>query len=69
MVLIYFILLFIILNILIWKKKYHNKKMRTNNYYQSVWCGIGNKLMAVANLLILSKINNRNAYCIISNNY
>lgn len=45
-------------------KPIHTAKL-TGFYYQSVSSGIGNKLMAVANLLILSKIKNRNPHCII----
>lgn len=51
------------------KKKYKHiarKEIKTilGYYYQSVSSGIGNKLMAIANQLILSEIKNRYPYCI-----
>lgn len=61
------IFIFILLLTLI---KYKNLKLliksekRHGIYYESICSGIGNRLMAIANLLILSILHNRNSYCI-----
>lgn len=49
------------------KSKYTKQTIKslTGHYYQNVGGGIGNKLMAVANLLIIAKLNKRNPHCII----
>lgn len=66
-ILLILVIIFVIIIILNYKRNYKiikNEKRTYSRYYESICSGIGNKLMAIANLLILSEMNNRIPYCI-----